>query len=198
MPFSLKRSAAVLGLPVLMFAAHADATNLFDPSVSGSGVINNSAIQLDGSILSFGPSAGAWTVDVFAGVGECIRLAVTAQAADLELTVIAPNGTVYRNDDGGGSLRPLVKIASAPNNGWYTVHASSFSGAPVEGNFTLLYGRYSAGNANCGTPTSPSLTSQSLQMEMLDEEAATAIKSQGAEEAAVAPPKAKSPGSSSR
>src|SRR5262245_36669743 len=94
LPFSLKQTGALLALPLLTFAAYADATNIFDPTVSGDGAINNSAIQLDATIFSFGPSASVWTIDVFAAPGECVRLDVTSQPADFELTVVAPNGTV--------------------------------------------------------------------------------------------------------
>jgi hypothetical protein len=73
----------------------------------------------------------------------------------MELVVIAPNGTVYRNDDRNGALdrRPLVKIGSAPNNGWYTVRVGQFAGVATETNVVLLYGRYNAGNPNCASPT---------------------------------------------
>jgi hypothetical protein len=75
----------------------------------------------------------------------------------MELVVIAPNGSVYRNDDRNGALdrRPLVKIGGAPNNGWYTVHVSQWAGAATETNIVLLYGRYNAGNPNCAGPTAP-------------------------------------------
>ena len=66
-----------------------------------------------------------------------------------------PNGSVYRDDDGGGSLRPLVKIASTPNSGWYTVQVAHYLGAPTNANFTLKYGRYNAGNINCSGGTVP-------------------------------------------
>ena len=49
---------------------------------------------------------------------------------------------------GGGSLRPLVEIASAPKFGWYTVQIAQFAGVPTTGDFTLKYGRYTAGNPN--------------------------------------------------
>lgn len=136
-------------------STQASATNLFDPTVSATTIADGSSVRLDGTIHSFGPSAGVWTADVFAAPGECLRLFVSSTSFDSELTVIAPNGSVYRNDDGGGSLRPLVKIAGAPNNGWYTVHVGQFSGTPTEANFTLLYGRYSAGNVNCSGGTAP-------------------------------------------
>ncbi|MFZ2310994.1 MAG: hypothetical protein WAV82_00070 [Methylobacter sp.] len=134
---------------------HANATNIFDPSVSNSPILDSSSVRLDGTIHAFGPSANVWTIDAFAGANECVRFFVSTQFTDTKLVVVAPNGAIYRNNNGGGSLRPLVKIANSPNNGWYTVHLASASGAPVEGNFTLLYGRYTSGNVNCAAPTAP-------------------------------------------
>ena len=77
---------------------------------------------------------------------------------------MAPNGTVFRNDDRNGAAdrRPLVKIASAPNNGSCTVHVAQFAGAATETNIVLLYGRYPRGNANCGGATGPTLAADSL------------------------------------
>lgn len=96
-----------------------------------------------------------WTVSVYSTQGQCLRLFVSSTAFDSELVVIAPNGAVYRDDDSGGSNRPLVKIASAPNTGWYTVQVGHHSGTPTVANFTLLYGRYNAGNPNCWGETVP-------------------------------------------
>jgi hypothetical protein len=111
-------------------------------------------------VFAFGPSAGTFTIDVFAGAGQCVRLDLISPphpTPDMELVVVAPNGTVFRNDDRNGALdrRPLVKIASAPNNGWYTVHVAQFAGAATETNIVLLYGRYNNGNPNCAAPTLP-------------------------------------------
>jgi hypothetical protein len=188
------RKAKWLALPLLALTAHSYASNIFDPSVSASATINTSAVRLDGTIHSFNASANVWTIDVFANVGECVRLDLNVEPADMELVVVAPNGSVFRNDDRNGALdrRPLVKIASAPNNGWYTVHVSQFAGTATEGNFTLLYGRYTAGNANCGTPTPASVTAEAAAMGVTDEEAASlSTKGEGAVEA----PRAGTPGS---
>jgi hypothetical protein len=142
--------------PALLLACGlAGATNLFDPSVSSTSVLDGSSIELDGTLHDTNGNAEPWVVEVYAGVGECVRLFVTTTAFDAKLTVVAPNGTVYRDDDGGGMLRPLVKIGSAPVQGWYTVQVAHWSGLPQNANFTLLYGRYTAGNANCTNPTQP-------------------------------------------
>lgn len=127
---------------------------IFDNQNTGTG-INSGAIFLNGTIKSFGPSAGKWIAEVFSSGGECMRIDVTSEFADLETVVVAPNGLVFRNDDRAGAAdrRPLVKIASTPNNGWYTVSIGQFNGAAATGNFTVAYGRFNLGNPNCASPT---------------------------------------------
>ena len=108
----------------------------------------------------------------------------------MDMVVVAPNGTVFTNDDRNGALdrRSLVKIGSAPNNGWYTVHVAQFSGVATETNIVLLYGRYTAGNPNCSAPTPPASPSvNSFSLESDDEKAD--------DDSPVPPPTAGQPGS---
>jgi hypothetical protein len=128
---------------------------IFDPSVSTCTGADCSSVLLSATVTSFGPSAGKWIAEVFASSGECLRVFVPSQFTDLETVVVAPNGSAFRNDDGGGLNRPLVKISPTPNNGWYTVSISHFAGNPVTGNFSVAYGRYPAGNPNCASATPP-------------------------------------------
>lgn len=92
---------------------------------------------------------------------DCIRLDLVSQTTDLELTVISPNGTVWRNDNrAAGDTRPLIVIPAGNIAGWYTVQISRFDGVPPVpgGHFggTLQYGRYNPGaNPNCANPTPP-------------------------------------------
>jgi hypothetical protein len=140
----------LLLVPVLSSAQ----TNIFDDTVSTCTGTNCSALRLPGTVLNFAPSAGNWDINVFSSGDECIRLDVISQNTDLEMVVVAPNGTVYRNDDRTVlDARPLVKIDPTPNNGWYTVHLARFDGSAVNANFVLLYGRHNSGNVNCSNPT---------------------------------------------
>jgi hypothetical protein len=148
---------AAFAFAFLVFSSSVSSAQIFDDSVSSCTGGNCSSLRLPGTVLSFGPSANAWVENLFAAPGECVRLDIASQGADLEMTVVAPNGSVFRNDDraGASDRRPLVKIGSAPNNGWYTVHLARFDGGAVNANFVLLYGRYNGGNPNCLNPTSP-------------------------------------------
>jgi hypothetical protein len=117
--------------------------------------VNCAAVVLGGTIASFPPMPGRWSLEVRAAANECVRLDVTSQFPDLEMLVIGPAGRIYRSDDRGGdfcALCPLVKISPAMT-GEYTVSLTTQNGALTEGNFTLSYGRYDAGNANCDDPT---------------------------------------------
>jgi hypothetical protein len=113
--------------------------------------LNCGSLVLPGTVLSIPPSASTWVGKLFAAANECVRLDVDRQNADLRMVVVAPNGTIYRNDDRTATdFRPLVQINPTPNNGWYTVQLAKFNGQAVSANFTLFYGRYNAGNPNCG------------------------------------------------
>jgi hypothetical protein len=130
---------------------------IFDGGVNTGTSANTGAIVMGATIKSFGASAGKWIAEVFAGAGECLRIDVTSEFTDLETVVVAPNGSVFRNDDRAGAAdrRPLVKISPTPNNGWYTVSIGQFAGAAVEGNLVVAYGRFNSANPNCSTPTTP-------------------------------------------
>jgi len=148
-------AAAALAAIALLAAQAAGAMNLFAPTVSNSGVLDGGSIDLAGTIHDPGGNARPWVGQLYAGEGECLRLAVSTSAFDAKLTVFAPTGAVYRDDDGNGDLRPLVKIGSAPVSGWYTVQVAQFNGLPVNQPFHMLYGRYIGGNVNCANETVP-------------------------------------------
>lgn len=122
--------------------------------------LNCGATVLRANVLtSSSPGAGVdpFIIQVQGGQSACTRLDVTAQTADMEIVVVAPNGTVWRNDDRPGSLRPLVVFPSSLP-GWYTVQISLWNGATgspgVHYDATLAYGRYLGGaNVNCANPT---------------------------------------------
>ncbi len=145
--------AASAAAAMWIAAGSASATNLFDPTVDSCTTTNCGAVILDGSIVARSPQAASWVAELYGNAG-CMRIAVTqASGNDTELVVVAPNGTVYRDDDGGGFSNPLIKITNAVN-GWYTVRLAHWAGSPISTNFTLAYGRYSSStNPNCSSPS---------------------------------------------
>lgn len=167
MPSILSRLATVglgMGMAVGLYVGPSLAmSNIFDDTISTCTRPNCSSLRIPASVSAFrgqGNSTLPWTTAAFAFPGECVRLDVISQTDDLEMVVVSPDGTVYRNDDRPGDLRPLVNIASAPSQGWYTVQLARHNGLPVDANFVLLYGRYNPGNPNCNGATVPSLTLQ--------------------------------------
>ena len=131
----------------------ASATQIFHPSPNSCVADNCNAVSLGGTVNSVvGGRAGPWTIEVFAGQNQCLRLSTTqtGSVANLELVVAAPNGNVYRNT---GAPNPLVKFV-ALNSGWHTVSISEAASAAIERDFELIYGVYTnAGNPNCANPT---------------------------------------------
>ena len=156
----LVRSLTALALATLgglTLAEPAGATTINDTSVSTCTGANCSSERVIGSITTHGSFAIPWTIQVGAIAGECVRLETQLASSDLEVVAVSPSGQVFRDDDGGTGNLSLVKISPA-ESGWYTVQVARFNGTPAAENFTLRYGRYSAGNPNCSGPTAPTLS----------------------------------------
>lgn len=146
-----------LVLGVALMGGTAWATNMFGPSNTCT-ELNCGSQGISGTVTQFGPTAQPWVAEIFASPGRCMRVAVVSEGADLKTVVTAPDGEVFRNDDGFAGncpLCPVVKIANTPNNGWYTVSINYWNGAPVSTNFTLHYSLYNLGNPNCSGATVP-------------------------------------------
>ncbi|MDC8760600.1 hypothetical protein [Janthinobacterium fluminis] len=156
---------AALGV-CLFPAGSALAGSLLTATPSACGWINCASTTIQANVTTSSTVPGGavepFIIQVLAGGAYCTRLDVLAQNADMEIVVVSPNGTVWRNDDRPGSLRPLV-VVPAGIQGWYAVHISpynGFTGSPgVHYTASLAYGRYTpAGNANCLNPTPPSIS----------------------------------------
>jgi hypothetical protein len=149
---AIPAAAILFGLPTA-----GSATEVFDPTLSTCTGDDCSSLLIGGTVTNPGGNNHPWVIETFAAVGECLRLRVLAEAADLEMTVTAPNGTVFRNDDGGLAPCPLCSLVKfvAPNRGWYTVQLSHFGGTPTYSDLLLAYGRYNGSNPNCAAPTPP-------------------------------------------
>ena len=110
-----------------------------------------------------GGSVEPFIIQVHSSPEFCLRLDVFNQTAhsDLEMVLVAPDGTVWRNDSGNGLL-PVIVVPRPPVQGWYTVHISAARGviAPPGAHLSadLAYGRYtSTSNPNCHPATAPLL-----------------------------------------
>jgi hypothetical protein len=146
--------AAIAVLTVSATAVPARASQIF--------ISTGQSVTFGGSTFAFGSGAVPWTAEIYATAGQCLRLFVPSQGTtDLKTTVVAPNGAVFRDDDGGGSNRPLVKINGTPNTGWYTVTINQYNGLAVTGDFSLNIQRLNLNSAGCVPGTAPALASAS-------------------------------------
>ncbi len=136
----------------------AQATEIYDPSFASCTGTNCSSIVLGGIVNAFANTPKPWTAEIRATAGRCLRLDVIAQQADLEIVAVAPNGSVYRNDDTNG-LMPVVKINNTAT-GFYTVQIAQYAGSVTEGTFQLAFGVYNLNNPNCAGATPPELAAK--------------------------------------
>lgn len=161
MPSGLRPAifAAIMALGTPISGAALAQSEIIDSAFSTCTEVNCSATSIAGWA---GTSAGKvlpWTAKFLAVAGNCLRLQMSFinGPANLEMVVVAPNGTTrYRNDQGGVvgcSNCALVKISPTPASGFYTAIISTANGAVVDTDFHLLFGQYSAGNPNCASPT---------------------------------------------
>lgn len=91
---------------------------------------------------------------IFARAGECLRLDVTQQSADVGLVVAAPVAPFAASSDDrdAGDTRPLLMLDMLPWTGWYTVVVAFEDVGNTVVRFRLDYGRYPGGNSNCQAP----------------------------------------------
>ena len=99
-------------------------------------------------------AAEPFMTQIFARAGECLRLDVTEQSADVALVVVSPvPPAIVRNADRAtGDTRPLVMVDGLDFTGWYTVVVGFEATGNTIVRFRLDYGRYPGGNANCAAP----------------------------------------------
>ncbi|SFK10727.1 hypothetical protein [Methylocapsa palsarum] len=109
-------------------------------------------ITFNGTVDNPSNNVDPFTVELFSTGNECLRIAVTAQGGDLEGTLVAPDGRVWQDDDGNGSLRPLIK-AITTKRGWHILRLSSFNGSSIYADFTVQVARLASSDPACASPT---------------------------------------------
>jgi hypothetical protein len=154
---TMASSVSLIALLLGLFASPSRVlagSQIFDDRDTCTG-INCNSDSINGTYLLASTNSQPFILQVYSSGNECVRLDVTSQGTDLEMVLVSPNGTVWRNDDRAGSLLPLIK-ANTFGQGWYTLQVAHFNafGGPSS-NFNLRYGRYNSGNPNCSGATVP-------------------------------------------
>ncbi len=98
-----------------------------------------------------------FVIEAWGGAGDCLRFEITGTVPSFDpaMMIIGPSfadGAVWKDDDSGTGLYPLVKLI-APVSGVYTVVVTEFVRQSSAKDFTLKYGRYNGTNSNCSNPT---------------------------------------------
>jgi hypothetical protein len=142
----------LLAVCLLVGGGPAAATNMFDPGpVVNCTSVNCGSRIIGGTVLRSSDFPLPWVTQIAARQGECLRIDVIEQGADLEAVLISPSGMVWINNNGvAGGQGPVIRINGIPQNGWFTLQLSHQTGLPVDTDFTLAFGRYPFNNnANC-------------------------------------------------
>jgi hypothetical protein len=117
--------------------------------------IDSAATRFNGTVETNATNnRDPFVAQIFTSGAECLRIAVVSQGTDLEATLVSPSGRVWQDDDGNGSLRPLLK-ALTDVRGWYPLVLSNFAGTSVNADFTLDITRLPSTSSLCAPATAP-------------------------------------------
>jgi hypothetical protein len=141
-------TALLLGLVLPAQQSWAGA-KLFDNSADAAATRFNGTVETNAT-----NNRDPFVAQVFTSGAECLRIAVVSQGTDLEATLVSPTGRVWQDDDGGGSLRPLIK-AITDVRGWYPLVLSHFVGSSVNADFTIDITRLPSSSSLCAPATAP-------------------------------------------
>jgi hypothetical protein len=152
----------LLAVCLLAGSGPAAATNMFDPrpllNCTDDKEPNCGSSSISGTVLLSQNVPLPWVAQIAAREGECLRIDVTEQGANLKAVLISPSGEVWRNSDGvAGGQGPVLKINDIPQNGWFTLQLSHQDGLPVNADFALAFGRYLTNSRNCLPAVQPVL-----------------------------------------
>jgi hypothetical protein len=119
---------------------------------AGAKIFSSGLTRVNGSIeFNANQNRDPFVAQVFSSGGECLRIAVVAQGADLEATLVSPSGRVWQDDDSNGSLRPRLH-AVTDVRGWYPLALSHFAGTAVNADFSMDIQRLPTASCNPVTP----------------------------------------------
>ncbi len=138
----------------LFVAAALGAAALATPAQAGPKLFaySGNSITFNGTTETDSGNVDPFSVELFSAGNECLRVAVLAQGTDLSATLVSPDGRIWSDDDGGGSLRPLVKAITV-KRGWYILRLSNWAGVPVHADFTVQVSRLPSNSFLCSGPT---------------------------------------------
>jgi hypothetical protein len=139
-------------------AAHAQSVDGIALPPQKCNTINCGSQTIKAAVNGGAVASNPW-VGVFRVAGaKCLRLDIVASDQDLAMTVVAPNGAVFTDDDSGTCSHCPRVVIPTTDDGAYTVILNHFSGTTVESGFTLMAGRYvKTRNVNCASPTQAAL-----------------------------------------
>ncbi|MCI0599124.1 MAG: hypothetical protein L0Y50_05710 [Beijerinckiaceae bacterium] len=126
---------------------------------NGSAFAGPKVFAFSGSTLEFGGSvdttasgnADPFFIETFSQGSECLQILVKEQNADLEATLVSPDGATWRDDNSAGGNRPLINAVTT-RRGWHILRLSHFNGNPVNAFFTVAITRNVASVCNPVTP----------------------------------------------
>lgn len=117
--------------------------------------LDSAATRFNGTVeTNVSNNRDPFVAQIFSSGAECLRIAVVSQGTDLEATLVSPSGRVWQDDDGNGSLRPLLKSITDVR-GWYPLVLYNFAGSSVNADFTIDITRLPSTSALCAPPTTP-------------------------------------------
>jgi hypothetical protein len=150
---------ASVGLAALLISNGAQAGSKIVDYIDGTPTTLKGTIETNSA-----GNVDPFVVQVYAGQTgtECVVITgVGPLNFDATATLVAPDGTVWFNDDGNGSLRPKIKAITF-SRGWHVLTISTYAGFAGTRDITLTYARYAGTSQNCANPT-PTITPMSAK-----------------------------------
>ncbi|MCI0599123.1 MAG: hypothetical protein L0Y50_05705 [Beijerinckiaceae bacterium] len=143
------KNYGLAGATVLFAALMANGPALAGPKIS---VLPGIATDLNGTVeTTANGNADPFVIETFSQGNECLQFLVTFQGADLEATLVAPDGRSWRDDDSAGGLRPRINAVTT-KKGWHILRLSHFFGDAVNADFTVRITRNAVSFCNPATP----------------------------------------------